>query len=161
MADNFVALDRWMGSMIARLRTGQRLRMARRIGIALRRANAARITQNVTPEGEAMEPRKKRTAEQRRADARKGRVRRKGRMFPKIRLARKIRIKTSPDEVVLGFQPQAARTASVHHFGLRDRVARFRGAPEVRYPSRPLFGFGPGDDDEAMAIMMDQLANGG
>lgn len=160
MFDSFAPLDRWLTDVIGRLKPGERIRMGRRIGQALRRSNAQRIAGNVTPDGEPMEPRKKRSAEQRRADARAGRVRRKGKMFPKVRLARNMRVKPTTEDVALSFQPRVARTAAVHHFGLRDRVARFRGAPETRYPARPLFGFGRGDREELTLIALEQIQQG-
>lgn len=152
MANDFARLEPWLAGLAAKLTPGQTIRLARKIGMALRRANADRIARNVKPDGDAMEPRKKR-----RRDQRQGRAQKKGKMFPKIRLARNMRVKPSAQDVAIGFTPQVARAAGVHHFGLRDRVARFRGAPEVRYPARPLLGFAQGDVDAIATAALDHL----
>lgn len=157
MADDFTRLEPWLAGLAAKLTPGQTIRLARKVGQSLRRANAQRIAANVKPDGDAMEPRKKRRRDQRRAEERAGRVRKKGKMFPKIRLVRNMRVKPTAADVSIGFTPQVARAASVHHYGLRDRVARFRGAPEVRYPARPLLGFGKDDVDAIATAALNHL----
>lgn len=151
MSDNFDQLAPWVAAIADRFGDGNMRKIARKIGLALRRVNAARIAANVQPDGSAMEPRKKRPLR----DRKKHRVRNKGRMFPKIKLARNMTVDASADQVELRFAPKVARTAEVHHFGLRDRVARFRGAPQVRYPARELLGFGAADDDAVLAAVLD------
>lgn len=151
MADDFNRLAPWAAAIAQRFGDGNMRKVARKIGQILRRANAARIASNVQPDGSAMEPRKKRPLRERKKD----RVRRKGRMFPKIRLARNMRIDADADQVALSFGSKVSRNAEVHHFGLRDRVARFRGAPQVRYPVRELMGFGAADDDAILEAVID------
>ncbi len=141
--------------LAARLSPSQRRTLARRIGQHLRRSNAERVAANQQPDGSAMEPRKPRL----RRDG--DRVRKKGRMFRKIALARNMKIDAEEDGVSLSFVGDVRKTAEVHHFGLRDRVARFRGAPEVQYPARRLMGFGDEDPDAIMQAVLDHLARTG
>ena len=155
MPDDFSKLEPWIMGLAARLSDSQRRALARRIGQQLRRSNAERVAANQQPDGSAMEPRKPR---QRRDGQR---VRKKGRMFKKIALARNMKIDAQADGVSLAFVGDVNRTAEVHHFGLRDRVARFRGAPEVQYPARPLMGFGDGDDAAIMQAVLDHLDRSG
>jgi len=154
MSDDLSRLEPWLAGLTARLTPAQRRQLARRIGQQLRRSNAERVRRNVEPDGGAMEPRKPRVP--RKADEKQGRVRNKGRMFRRIALARNLRVDAQPDQVEVGFVGAVQRTARVHHHGLRDRVARFRGAPEIRYAERRLIGFGP---DDREAIMEAALAH--
>ncbi len=151
MSDDFSRLAPWVAGIARRFGDGNMRRIARKIGLALRRANAARIAANVQPDGTAMQPRKPRPLRERKKD----RVRKKGRMFPKIRLARNMKLDASAERVELSFGGKVRKTAEVHHFGLRDRVARFHGAPQIRYPSRALLGFGAGDDDAILETVLD------
>lgn len=151
MSDNFNQLAPWVAAIAQRFGDGNMRQIARKIGLALRRSNADRISRNVQPDGSTMEPRKPRPLR----DRKKDRIRKKGRMFPKIRLARNMNIDASSEQVELTFNGKVAKTAEVHHFGLRDRVARFRGAPQYRYPERELLGFGAADDDVILATVLD------
>lgn len=153
MTDNFNRLAPWAAAIAQRFGDGNMRKIARKIGIYLRRANAARIASNVQPSGRAMEPRKKRPLRERKQD----RIRKKGRMFPKIRLARNMKIDANADQVALSFGSKVNRNAEVHHFGLRDRVARFRGAAQYRYPARELMGFGSADDDAILETVLDGI----
>lgn len=147
------AMEPWLEGILARLKPGARLRLARKIGQMLRRRNAARIRKNVEPDGTKMEPRA-------RMRDRKGRLRGRhgsGRMFKKIGLARNMKIKARPDSVEVSFAPKVARTAAVHHFGLRDRVENRRNSVRVRYPERRLLGIPKGDREVIMEESMKAL----
>jgi phage virion morphogenesis protein len=52
--------------------------------------------------------------------------------------------------VLVGFTAAAARIARIHQLGLRDRVSRKPGAPEVTYEARELLGF---TQDERLMIL--------
>lgn len=141
--------------LAARLSPAQRRGLALRIGRILRQSNAERVAANIQPDGSAMEPRKPRM----RRDGQ--RVRKKGRMFRKIALARNMKIDAQAEGVAVSFVGDVRSTAEIHHFGLRDRVARFRGAPEVQYPARRLMGFGEDDPDAIMQAVLDHLERSG
>lgn len=150
MADDFRRLAPWLQEVASRFDERSRLKMGRKIAQQLRKLNARRIAANTQPDGSAMEPRKQ--AE--------GPVRKKapasGKMFKRMRLVKNMPIRVHPDQIEVSFSSQMAQTAAVHHFGLRDRVAKFRGAPSIRYPRRELLGFGSEDE----AAIMDMLLAG-
>ena len=136
------AIEPWIEGYLARLKPGERSKVARKIGIMLRRANSQRILANVEPDGGAMEPRKDR----------KGRRRaRKGKMFRKTGKLRNMRVRPSPDGVEVDFTRLVAGTAQVHHFGLIDKVdSRIPNSIKVRYPARRLLGFSKADREAIM-----------
>lgn len=139
-AEGLDALAPWLGGVLQKLEPGERLGLTRKIGKALRDANAARIRDNVQPDGTPMEPRKSKRDK-------RGRLRkRRGRMFPKTSLARNLRAFARPDEIEVTFRPLVAGTAAVHHYGLTAPVdAKIPNSIEVRYPTRRLLGFAPAD----------------
>jgi len=148
MADDLAELEPFLAVYLNRLGPGQRRRVARKVGEALRRENAKRIAANVQPDGSEMEPRKKR---KRMMDG-KGRIKRTGKMFPKIKLARSMKIRATPDEVSVGFEGTTGHTARAHQYGLTDFVGRTKDGRTIRtkYPERRLLGFGPDDIDAIM-----------
>lgn len=147
MADDFSRLDPWIQEIASRFDARTRLKINRRIGMVLRQINARRIAANTQPDGAAMEPRKPRQS------VVKDKVRKSGKMFKRIRLAKNMQIKAHADQVELRFDSKVASAAEVHHFGLRDRIGRFQGAPTIRYPSRQLLGLGPEDE----ASILDEI----
>ena len=152
-ADDLTAIEPFLGTLMAGLKPAARRKLATAIGRLLRRKNALRIARNVDPDGAAMEPRKPRRE-------RGGNVRKKGKMFPKLRRARAFSIKASADGVEIGFEsPQVAATASVHQFGDVGYVGRKPDGSIVRtrYPQRRLLGFGQGDMDDVMDLVLDHV----
>lgn len=147
--DDLDAIEPWLAGIMGSLKPAQQIRLSRKIGQLLRRRNAARIRQNVEPDGKKMEPRKPR---------RRGRGRR-GKMFKKIGLAKNMRITARPDEVSIKFSPLVSGAASVHHFGLVDKVERTRTAPKIRYPARRLLGLPNGDREAIAETVMEFLDN--
>lgn len=144
------AIEPWLAAIMNRLKPGERLKLARKIGDMLRRRNAKRIAANVQPDGSPMQPRKPRR--DRRGKLRKSR---QGKMFRQTGKIRNMRVRPSPDQVEIAFRQPVAGTAEVHHFGLVDKVEHTATAPKVRYPARHLLGI-PADDraavmDEALA----------
>lgn len=169
--DNLEAFEPWIAGLANRLTPSQTRSLARRIGQFLRRKNAARIRRNVEPDGSAMAPRKPKQQDplpdwlqQRIRDnpsLRKkfgvGKRHRLRAMFPHLRLTSRMVVKATADEAELRFDSRAARVATTHHFGLRDRVSDRRGAITVRYPIRRLLGFGPDDMDEMTDTIIEHL----
>ena len=138
------ALEPWLQAIQNRLKPGERMKLARKIGQLLRKRNAQRITANRQPDGSSMEERKPR---------KRGGKQRRGRMFKKT--ARNLRVRAFQDRVELDFKQPVSGAAKVHHFGLMDKVEKTPTAPRVRYPSRKLLGI-PAEDREA--IMDEALA---
>ena len=153
MADDFHRLAPWIQQIAARFDERSRKKMGRKIAQSLRTLNAKRIAANVQPDGSAMEPRKKQAQRNRQTK----RIRKGPRMFPNIRKKSNMTIRVTADHVEIGFNDKVARAANVHHYGLRDRIAHFRGAPSIRYPRRELLGFGPEDEAEIIEVVMNAI----
>ncbi|WP_129792567.1 phage virion morphogenesis protein [Sphingosinicella sp. CPCC 101087] len=153
MAD-FEDLERNVGELLARLDAGARRRLTREIAVGLRRSQSARIASQRNPDGSAYEPRK---AADRPRD-RRGAIRRRtksGPMFRRLRLTRYLRAESDPSQASVGFAAAAVtRIARVHQLGLRDRVSRRPGAPEVTYPRRELVGFTAEEDAWILDIIL-------
>jgi len=146
------AIEPWIAGYLAKLEPGERVRVARKIGANLRKSNAARIGQNIEPDGAPMEPRKPKKE-------RKGRLRkRRGKMFPRTRLIRNMRVRPDQDGVTVDFRQPVAGTAAVHHFGLVDKVdRRIPNSISVRYPRRRLLGFSPEDRELIMDTVVEWI----
>lgn len=89
-----------------------------------------RIRANKQPDGSAMTPRKP----QPKLRGRKGATRR--RMFTKLVKPAWLKATATASEATVAFTGSANRLATVHHFGLRDKI---RGKT-VQYPERQLIG---------------------
>jgi len=137
-----VTLDR----MIEALKPSGRKRLLNAVVRKVAAANRARIGQNVTPEGAPMEPRIARPG---------GKSRKKPRrMFLKLKSAGRLRFKTWPERARVFFTDQ--KIASVHHYGLRDRIDRKLNRM-VQYPARPLLGVSEADKDMVEATLLDHF----
>jgi phage virion morphogenesis protein len=146
--------------LLATIEPGARRRLALAMGRRVKSANAARIRANVTPEGDAMVPRKRRIARPNRL----GRPEplapeKKGRMFRKAASPRWLRVRADADSVEIGYSGKGARILRVHQDGGREQVGPQPDAPFANYPARPLIGLSP-TDREALLEMV-AIALGG
>lgn len=116
---------------LQRLSSGERAKLAKKIGRDLRNNQKKRITEQKNPDGSSYTPRRKRLREQ------KGRIKRK--MFTKLKSNENLQLMSDANAVAIGFVGRVSRIANVHQYGLRDRAAR--NAPDTIYPTRELLGF--------------------
>jgi phage virion morphogenesis protein len=100
---------------------------------AIKRANAKRIRQNLTPEGLPFAPRRDRRGKKKPA-----------RMFRKLSSTSHLKTRTTPGAAEIGFFGGDAGIARTHHYGLRDRLTR-KYKLRVKYPERPLLGLNEDD----------------
>lgn len=128
--DELVALEDWVEPLLAKLGPAKRRELARVIARDLRRSQAKRIAAQLNPDGSRYVPRKPQLRD------RAGSIRRA--MFGKIRQAKHLKASGSADEASVGFVGRVARIASVHQFGLTDRVEA--GGALHAYPARRLLG---------------------
>lgn len=147
--DDLDLLEDWAAPLLASLSPGERNRLARRIGTALRASQAGRIRKQATPAGDRYVPRKQGGRYQR------GAIKRRA-MFERLRQSRHLQIRTHPGEVVVGFFGRVARIAQVHQEGLVDAVRP--GGPRVRYEARPLLGFTNDDRRQIAELLLDHLS---
>lgn len=135
------AIEPFLREIMDAVKPGERKRLANKLMQYARRANAERMTANVTPEGGAMAPRKPRQTKKRG---------RKAKMFKRIGKTKNLHIRTTPNQGELFFPNALVRmTAGVHHFGLNGFVGRTRAGRVIRtkYQARELLGFGPEQEE--------------
>lgn len=142
------ALDAYLAGLLAKLDAPQRRLLARTIAVELRRRQAARIAAQRNPDGSAYVPRKPQLRHKR------GGIRRA--MFSRLRMARYLKAQADPNTSVVTFAGTAQRIATVHHFGLRDRVNK--NGLIAKYPARELVGFDDGDIGRITDIVLTALA---
>lgn len=151
MSDDLARLENWAGPLLAQLQPAARTRVARRVGMALRRAQQRRIAAQQDPDGTPYAPRRTPPA----APRRTGRIKRRA-MFAKLRQARHLRVSANAAEVAVGFTGRVARIARVHQEGLTDTVTR--GGKRVTYAKRRLLGFSAADIDLIERELLEHLA---
>jgi phage virion morphogenesis protein len=152
-SDDLHALEGWLGNILSGLEPKQRTRFARKVGMIVRRNNAARIAKNEEPDGGSMAPRKSRLD-------RRGKVKRRGKMFRRIRLVKNMKIRPNADGVEIGFaNPLVEKTAAVHHYGSEDYVGKTRDGRTIKakYLARRLLGFGDAERDAILDMAAQQL----
>lgn len=151
MSEDLRALDDWLAPLLAGITPSARRRLARDLARDLRRQQQLRIAAQLNPDGSRYEARKATLRD------RKGKTRR-GAMFSKIRTATYLRIEASPDEASIGFAGRVARIASIHQFGLRDRVRP--DGPEIQYATRRLLGLTADEREGIRGRILRSLASG-
>lgn len=144
--DDLTALETWAAPLLARLQEGERRKLARKIGTALRRSQSQRIGKQQAPDGTPYAPRNQQLRDK------AGRVKRK-KMFAKLRQAKFLKVSASPNEVSVGFMGRVSRIARVHQEGLAEQVRS--GGPKARYEQRVLLGF----SIEDRQLIRDHLQN--
>ncbi|AKO12766.1 phage virion morphogenesis protein [Xanthomonas oryzae pv. oryzicola] len=147
--DELTALENWAAPLLARLQEGERHKLARKIGTALRRSQSQRIGKQQAPDGTSYAPRKKQLRDK------AGRVKRK-KMFAKLRQAKYFKVSASPNQVSVGFVGRVSRIARVHQDGLTERVRQ--GGPMASYERRVLLGLSAEDRQIVRDQLLDHLA---
>ena len=146
--DDLRQLEEWAAPLLRSLQPDERMRLARTIGADLRRSQSQRIGLQKNPDGSSYTPRKKQLR------TRAGRIKRQ-RMFAKLRQAKYLKVKTSADEVSVGFVGRVARIARVHQQGEVDAVRP--SGPRVRYERRVVLGFAAADRERVKDLLIDHL----
>lgn len=141
------ALDAYLAGLLAKLDAPQRRLLARAIAVELRRRQAARIAAQRNPDGSAYVPRKPQLRHKR------GGIRRS--MFSRLRMARYMRIEADASTAAITFAGTALRIATVHQFGLRDRVNK--NGLTAKYPVRELLGFDDADVGRVTDLVLAHL----
>ncbi|NME01793.1 phage virion morphogenesis protein [Aeromonas sp. DNRA1] len=129
-ADDLSRLTSWADGLLASMEPAARRQLAGEMARTLRASQALRIRANVQPDGSPMAPRKP----QPKLKQGRGRLRRK--MFFKISSPTWLKARASEQQAVVEFVGTANRLATIHQYGLKDRIK----GREIRYPSRELLG---------------------
>lgn len=146
--DELAALETWSAPLLRRLDPGERRRLARTVGTALRRSQTQRIARQQNPDGSPYSRRK----QQLRTKA--GRIKRL-KMFVKLRQAKFFKVMASEKAVSVGFTGRVGRIARVHQEGMMDAVRP--GGPRTRYEQRVLLGFNSADRELVQQLLIEHL----
>ncbi len=142
-------LEAWLAGMLAKLNAPACRTLARAVAVELRRRQAARIAEQRNPGGSPYVPRKPQLRH------RAGRIRRA--MFTRLRLARYMKAEADANTAVVTFAGNALRIATVHQFGLRDRVNK--AGLTAQYPARQVLGLDDGDVYSIADLVLQYLSN--
>ncbi|MBZ6064706.1 phage virion morphogenesis protein [Aeromonas schubertii] len=148
-ADALEQLGQQAQALLGRLSAGERHKLAAELARTMRATQAERIRANKQPDGSPMAPRQP----QPRLRDRRGGTRRK--MFAKLASQRWLKARASADEAVVEFAGSANRLATVHHFGLRDKI----NGIAVQYPERQLIGITAADIDRIEGALLHHLTS--
>lgn len=129
-ADDLSRLAHWADGLLASMEPAARRQLAGEMARTLRASQAQRIRANRQPDGSPMAPRKP----QPKLKQGRGRLRRK--MFFKISNPAWLKARASEQQAVVEFVGTANRLATIHQYGLKDRIK----GREIRYPARELLG---------------------
>lgn len=141
---NMGDLESWVALTIARLQPAEQRKLLRKVGQDLRRVNRQRMAAQTDPDGRAWEPRKEY------GRTRRGRPKQ---MMRKLRQAKRLRVEVSDSLIRIGWRGHDSYLASVHHFGLTQRL-QFGLA---HYPERPLLGITEGDEQMIRTSLLQHL----
>ena len=128
--DELSRLTSWADGLLASMEPAARRQLAGEMARTLRAGQAQRIRANLQPDGSPMAPRKP----QPKLKKNRGRLRRK--MFFKISNPAWLKARASEQQAVVEFVGTANRLATIHQYGLKDRIK----GREIRYPARELLG---------------------
>lgn len=129
-ADDLSRLTHWADGLLASMESAARRQLAGEMARTLRASQALRIRVNLQPDGNPMAPRKPQPK------LKKGRGRLRRKMFFKISNTTWLKARASEQQAVVEFVGTANRLATIHQYGLKDRIK----GREIRYPARELLG---------------------
>lgn len=146
-ADDLSRLTSWADGLLASMEPAARRQLAGEMARTLRASQALRIRANVQPDGSPMAPRKP----QPKLKQGRGRLRRK--MFFKISNPTWLKARASEQQAVVEFVGTANRLATIHQYGLKDRIK----GREIHYPMRELLGITNQEVDKLEELLLAHL----
>ena len=128
--DELNRLVSWADALLASMTPAARRQLMGELARNLRASQSKRIRANIQPDGSPMTPRKplKKLAKQRGATRRK--------MFQHLVSPRWLKATSTEHQAVVEFVGSANRLATIHQYGLKDRIK----GREISYPARELLG---------------------
>ncbi|MBW3732770.1 phage virion morphogenesis protein [Aeromonas dhakensis] len=149
-ADDLSRLTNWANGLLASMEPAARRQLAGEMARTLRASQAKRIRANIQPDGNPMAPRKP----QPKLKKNRGRLRRK--MFFKISNTTWLKASASEQQAVVEFVGTANRLATIHQYGLKDRIK----GREISYPARELLGITTEEVERLEELLLAQLTKG-
>lgn len=158
-ATDLQPLADWLRPLLASLQPAARRRLAARVARDVRRQTQRTMRAQTDPEGQPWEKRKADILQKNGPRARLRKKVARGPMFKRLARASNLKTEASPDAAVVAFAGRVQRIASVHHWGLVDRVAAYNRVMHT-YAERPLLGIS--DDMQALirAAVIEHLTQG-
>ncbi len=128
--DDLNRLVSWADGLLASMTPAARRQLMGEMARNLRASQSKRIRANIQPDGSPMTPRKplKKLAKKRGATRRK--------MFQHLVSPRWLKATSTEHQAVVEFVSSANRLATIHQYGLKDRIK----GREISYPARELLG---------------------
>lgn len=145
--DDLSRLTSWADGLLASMEPAARRQLASEMAHKLRDSQAGRIRTNIQPDGSPMTPRKP----QPKLKRGRGRLRRK--MFFKITSRTWLKASATQSQAVVEFVGSANRLATIHQYGLKDRIK----GREIRYPARELLGITSQEVDQLEGLLLAHL----
>lgn len=138
-------VEKALAALINRSSPAARRRMNAGLARKLRQRQQSNIQKQQEPDGTPFIPRKNKTPGKRV-------------MFRRLRTVRFMKTKSTPDDMCITFSGSTSHIASVHHYGLRDKVSKKGRRLEVKYTRRQLLGLTAVDDDLISGEILDFLS---
>lgn len=148
-ADDLNRLTHWADGLLASMEPAARRQLAGEMARTLRASQAQRIRANSQPDGSPMVPRKP----QPKLKQGRGRLRRK--MFFKISSPAWLKARASEQQAVVEFVGTANRLATIHQYGLKDRIK----GREIHYPARELLGITHQEVEQLEELLLIHFTN--
>lgn len=148
--DELSRLTSWADGLLASMEPAARSQLAGEMARTLRASQAQRIRANLQPDGNPMAPRKP----QPKLKKNRGRLRRK--MFFKISNHSWLKARANEHQAVVEFVGTANRLATIHQYGLKDRIK----GREISYPARELLGITEQERDQLETTLLAHLTKG-
>ncbi len=148
--DELSRLTSWADGLLASMEPTARRQLAADMARKLRDSQASRIRTNIQPDGSPMTQRKPQPK------LKKGRGRLRKKMFFKISSKTWLKANATPSQAVVEFVGTARRLATIHHYGLKDRIK----GREISYPTRELLGITEQERDQLETTLLAHLSHG-
>ena len=148
--DDLSRLTSWADGLLASMKPAARRQLAGEMARKLRDSQAGRIRSNIQPDGSPMTPRKPQPK------LKKGRGRLRRKMFFKITSRTWLKASATQSQAVVEFVGTANRLATIHQYGLKDRIK----GREIRYPARELLGITEQERDQLETTLLTHLTKG-
>ncbi len=148
--DDLGRLTQWADGLLASMEPAARRQLAGEMARKLRDSQAGRIRTNIQPDGSPMTPRKPQPK------LKKGRGRLRRKMFFKITSRTWLKASATQSQAVVEFVGSANRLATIHQYGLKDRIK----GREIRYPARELLGITEQERDQLETTLLTHLTKG-
>ena len=148
--DDLSRLSQWADGLLASMEPAARRKLAGEMARKLRDSQAGRIRTNIQPDGSPMTPRKPQPK------LKKGRGRLRRKMFFKITSRTWLKASATQSQAVVEFVGSANRLATIHQYGLKDRIK----GREIRYPARELLGITEQEREQLETTLLTHLTKG-